>query len=67
MSKKQELINEMLEMQKRFMDYEHENGVDPVDYYLAPEGHALHAYHKRYRDIAMQLVDVAHEEKGSRR
>jgi hypothetical protein len=41
--------------------------VDPVDYYLAPEGHALHAYHKKYRDIAMQLVDMAHEEKGSRR
>jgi hypothetical protein len=67
MSKKQELINEMLEMQKHFIAYEQENGVDPTDYYLAPEGHPLHAYHKRYRDIAMQLVDVAHEEKGSRR
>ncbi len=67
MSKKQELINDMLEMQKRFIAYEQENGVDPMDYYLAPEGHPLHAYHKRYRDIAMQLVDIAHEEKGSRR
>jgi hypothetical protein len=67
MSKKQELIKEMLEMQKRFMEYEHANGVDPVDYYLAPEGHPLYAYHKRYRDIAMQLVDMAHEEKGSHR
>ena len=66
MSKKQELINEMLQMQKHFIAYEQENGVDPVDYYLAAEGHPLHAYHKRYRDIAMQLVDIAHEEKGSR-
>lgn len=66
MSKKQELINEMLQMQKHFIAYEQENGVDPVDYYLATEGHPLHAYHKRYRDIAMQLVDIAHEEKGSR-
>jgi hypothetical protein len=66
MSKKQELIKEMLEMQKHFMAYEQQNGVDPTDYYLAPEGHPLHAYHKRYRDIAMQLVNIAHEEKGSR-
>ncbi|AGA32556.1 hypothetical protein TVNIR_0866 [Thioalkalivibrio nitratireducens DSM 14787] len=67
MSNKQALIKEMLEMQKRFMEYEHQNGVDPVDYYIAPEGHPLHGYHKRYRDIAMQLVDIAHEDKGSHR
>jgi len=67
MSKKQELIKEMLEMQKHFTEYEQQNGVDPTEYYLAPEGHPLHGYHKKYRDVAMQLVDIAHEEKGSRR
>ncbi|HSM28663.1 MAG TPA: hypothetical protein VK855_11245 [Thioalkalivibrio sp.] len=67
MSKKQELIKEMLEMQKRFTEYEQQNGVDPTEYYLAPEGHPLHGYHKKYRDVAMQLVDIAHEEKGSHR
>ena len=28
MSDKQELIKKMLEMQKKFIDYEHENGVE---------------------------------------
>ncbi|WP_018232013.1 hypothetical protein [Thioalkalivibrio thiocyanodenitrificans] len=67
MSKKQELIKQMLEMQKKFIEYEHANGVEPEEYYLAPEGHPLHAYRQKYRDIAMELVDIAHEEKGSRR
>ncbi|ACL73260.1 hypothetical protein [Thioalkalivibrio sulfidiphilus] len=67
MSNKQELIKEMLEMQKMFMEYEHANGVSPEEYYLAPEGHPLHQYRQKYRDIAMQLVDIAHAEKGSHR
>ncbi|MFW5453882.1 hypothetical protein [Thioalkalivibrio sulfidiphilus] len=67
MSNKQELIKEMLEMQKMFMEYEHTNGVSPEEYYLAPEGHPLHQYRQKYRDIAMQLVDIAHAEKGSHR
>lgn len=68
MSKKQELISKMLEMQKKFMEFERAQagGVDPTDYYLAEAGHPLHDYHKQYRDIAMQLVNMAHEEKGSR-
>lgn len=69
MTTKQELITEMLAMQKKFMEFEQgqEKGVDPVDYYLAGEGHPLHNYHQRYRDIAMQLVDLAHGDKGSKR
>jgi len=66
MSNKQELIKQMLEMQKKFIEYEHANGVSPEEYYLAAEGHPLHEYRQKYRDIAMQLVDIAHQEKGSR-
>ena len=33
MSSKQDLIKEMLEMQKKFSAYEQANGVDPQDYF----------------------------------
>ena len=37
MSDKQELIAKLLEMQKKFIDYEHENGVEMEDYFAAEE------------------------------
>ncbi|MEJ2346129.1 MAG: hypothetical protein P8090_12090 [Gammaproteobacteria bacterium] len=67
MSEKQKLIKKMLEMQKMFQDYEHKDGVDPQDYFAAPEGHPLHSYRQEYRDLAMKVVDMAHEEAGSKR
>ena len=67
MSDKQELIKEMLELQKRFIDYEHQNGVTQEEYFAAGEGHTLHNYRQRYSELATKLVDMAHEEKGSHR
>lgn len=67
MSDKQEMIKKMLEMQKKFMKYEHEHGVDPEEYWMAGEGHPLHNYRQEYRDLAMKVVEAAHAEKGSRR
>ncbi len=67
MATKQEMIKEMLEMQKMFMEYEHENGVKPVEYYAAEEGHPLHGYAERYRDLAMKVMEIAHSEHGSQR
>jgi hypothetical protein len=67
MSEKSELIKKMLEMQKMFIAYEHENGVTQEEYYVAPEGHPLHHYRQEYRDIAMKVIDMAHEDKGSHR
>ncbi len=67
MSERTELINKLLEMQKKFIEYEHEHGVDPQDYYMAPEGHPLHNYRQQYMELATKLVDVSHEEKGSHR
>jgi hypothetical protein len=67
MSDKQELIKKMLEMQKKFIDFEHENGVEMEDYFVGEEGHPLHHYRQEYMDMAMKLVDIAHEEKGSHR
>ncbi len=67
MSEKQELIKQMLEMQKKFMEYEHEHGLDPKDYWAPDADHELAGYKEKYRDIAMKVVDLAHEEKGSSR
>lgn len=65
MSEKTELIKKLIEMQKKFIEYEHKNGVSQEEYFTAPEGHELAGYRQEYRDLAMKLVDIAHEEKGS--
>jgi hypothetical protein len=67
MSDKQELINKLLEMQKKFIDYEKENGVEMKDYFAAEDGHPLKGFRQEYMDMANKLVDMAHEEKGSHR
>ncbi len=67
MSNKQELIAKLLEMQKKFIDYEHANGVEMKDYFAADEGHPLKGFRQEYMDMANQLVDMAHTEKGSHR
>ena len=67
MSEKQEIIQKMLEMQKKFIHYEQTNGVDPKDYFAPDSGHELDGYRQEYQELATKLVDMAHEEKGSRR
>jgi len=67
MGEKQDLIAKMLEMQKKFMDYEQANGVEMEDYFAAEEGHLLKGYRQEYMEMANKLVDMAHEEKGSHR
>ena len=67
MSDKQEMIKKMIEMQKKFIAYEQKNGVSQEEYYAAPEGHELNGYRQEYQEMAMKLVDIAHEEKGSHR
>ncbi|MEE9493793.1 MAG: hypothetical protein V3W04_10500 [Gammaproteobacteria bacterium] len=65
MSDKQATIKKMIEMQKKFMKYEHENGVDPVDYWMAKEGHPLHNYRTEYQELASSVLEMAHKDKGS--
>ncbi|MGW8310102.1 MAG: hypothetical protein ACWGNB_03470 [Thiogranum sp.] len=67
MGDKQDLIKQMLEMQKKFIDYEHKNGVTQEEYFAAPEGHELHNFRQQYNEMAVKLVDMAHAEKGSHR
>lgn len=67
MSEKQEMIKRMLEMQKKFIEYEHANGVEPQDYFTPGAGHPLDGYRQEYMDLAMKVVEIAHGEKGSKR
>lgn len=67
MSEKAKLIKEMIEMQKKFVEYDHKNGVDPKDYFTPAAGHELDGYRQKYQDLANKVVDMAHEEAGSHR
>jgi len=63
---KQELINKMLEMQKQFIELEHENGITGKDYWASSEG-LLANYRQEYMDTANRVVDLAHQIVGSSR
>ncbi len=67
MSDKTKLIEEMLEMQKTFIAFEQEHGIDMKDYYVGQEGHVLFGYVAKYDELAAKLNAMAHEEKGSTR
>lgn len=67
MSDKRELIEKMLEMQKQFIEYEQTHGVEPEEYWAEQEGHPLHQYREEYMEMAREVIDLAHEEKGSSR
>ena len=67
MGEKQDLIRKMLEMQRKFIEREHAGGIDPQEYYAPEEGDDLDGYQKAYTEMANRLVELAHEEKGSRR
>ena len=60
-------IQELIEMQKKFIAYEQENGVNFKDYFTPEAGHPLDGYRQTYMDKAMELVDLAHKDKGSHR
>ncbi len=63
---KQELIDKMLVMQKKFIDYEHEHGVSGKDYWASKEG-LLANYRENYMKMANRVVDLAHQIVGSSR
>jgi len=67
MSDKTKLIEEMLEMQKKFIAFEQKHGVEMKDYYASQEGHMLHGYVAKYDELADKLNAMAHAEKGSKR
>ena len=67
MSAKQKMIQKMIQMQKQFIDRERESGVAQEDYFVPQSGDILDGYRETFDELATQLVDLAHEEKGSHR
>jgi len=65
MSDKLAKIQQMIEMQKKFIAKEQESGVTMKEYFTPDEGTVLDGYRQEYRDLCMEVVDMAHEEKGS--
>jgi hypothetical protein len=63
---KQELIDKMIGMQKQFIEYEHQHGVSGKDYWASSEG-LLATYRQEYAEMAIRVVDIAHEVVGSYR
>ncbi len=66
MSEKRKLIEEMLEMQRRFIAEDRARGVGMDEYFTPDEDSPLHNYRQDYMEQAMKVVALAHEEKGSR-
>ena len=67
MSEKQEIIQKMIEMQRKFIEYEQKNGVSQEEYFAGGKDHPLGDYRHEYNELAVKLVDLAHAEKGSHR
>lgn len=63
-AEKAQLIEEMLEMQKKFMEIEHDKGISGKDYYYSQEG-LLADYRQQYMEKAMRVVHISHELVGS--
>ncbi len=67
MSEKQEIIKQMMEMQRKFIDLEHKGGFVVEEYYDTDGESELAKYKRVYDELAIKLVDMAHDEKGSHR
>ena len=63
-AEKNALIAEMLELQKQFIDREHDGGISGKDYYYSQEG-LLKDYRQMYMEKAMRVVDLSHQIVGS--
>ena len=64
---KQEKIKQLIEMQKKFIEREQNTGVSMQEYFTPDEQSDLHGYSEDYLKIAMEIVDDAHQEVGSKR
>ena len=64
---KQAKIKKILEMQKKFMALDREQGVEASEYFAPDDESEIAGFREEYRDLAMDIVDLAHKEKGSKK
>jgi hypothetical protein len=67
MSEKQEIIKQMMEMQHKFIELEQDGKFSAEEYYDTEGDSELALYKRSFDELAIKLVDLAHEEKGSHR
>ena len=58
MSRKQELISEMLDMQKKFIAYEQSGEFNAEEYYVGE----WREYRERYQEVAAEVREIASQE-----
>ena len=58
MSRKQELISEMLDMQKKFIAYEQSGAFNAEEYYVGE----WREYRERYQELAAEVREIASQE-----
>ena len=57
-AEREKLVQEMLEMQKQFIELEHQGGVTPQSYFTASDG-LLKDYRHVYMEKAMRVSEIA--------
>lgn len=67
MSSKQEKIQKLLEMQRKFIELEQAGELTAENYWLPEKGSELDGFKDEYSKVAMKVIDDAHEEVGSKR
>ena len=67
MSDKQEKIRKLLEMQRAFIARDRAQGVAMQEYFTPDDDSPLSGYRGEHMECAMEIVDLAHQEKGSQR
>ena len=67
MADRNALIKELIDMQNKFIEDEHKNGFNAKNYFTPEAGSVLDGYRETYMEKAMELVDAAHADKGSKR
>ena len=64
---KQDKIKKLLEMQKKFIALDRAQGVEASEYFAPSNDSEILGFKEEYRDLAMDIVDLAHKEKGSKK
>jgi hypothetical protein len=67
MSEKQEIIKQIMELQREFIDIEQKGQFSAEQYYDNEGDSELAINKRRHEELAVKLVDLAHAEKGSKR
>ena len=67
MSEKQEIIKQIMALQKKFIEIEQAGKFSAEEYYDSDGDSELARYKREHAELATQLLDLAHAEKGSHR